>query len=363
VHTLAATVNEADMTLRSLALYTALVLAPLAVSAADFPAPHEADWTAKDFRFHDGQILAELHEHYITIGDPHGMPVLILHGTAGAGADMLAPEFAGQLFGPGQPLDATRYFIILPDAIGAGRSAKPSDGLRTKFPRYDLADMVAAQYRLLTEGLGLRHLRLVLGNSMGGMQTWEWGVAHPDFMDALIPMASQPTAMAGRNWMLRRMLIETIRQDPAYDHGNYATQPPSLRLAAAMFAFATTGGTLALQAQGPTHALADQTVIARPGPADANDFTYQWDASFDHDPAPFLARITAPVLAINSADDERNPPETGLTAAAIRQLKNGQLYLIPASAETHGHSTTGYARFWAAQLREFLQSVPAHAPM
>jgi homoserine O-acetyltransferase len=354
------------MTLRSLALYTALVLAPLAVSAADFPAPHEADWTAKDFRFHDGQILAELHEHYITIGDPHGMPVLILHGTAGAGADMLAPEFAGQLFGPGQPLDATRYFIILPDAIGAGRSAKPSDGLRTKFPRYDLADMVAAQYRLLTEGLGLRHLRLVLGNSMGGMQTWEWGVAHPDFMDALIPMASQPTAMAGRNWMLRRMLIETIRQDPAYDHGNYATQPPSLRLAAAMFAFATTGGTLALQAQGPTHALADQTVmarLARPGPADANDFTYQWDASFDHDPAPFLARITAPVLAINSADDERNPPETGLTAAAIRQLKNGQLYLIPASAETHGHSTTGYARFWAAQLREFLQSVPAHAPM
>jgi homoserine O-acetyltransferase len=263
-------------------------------------------------------------------------------------------------------LDASKYFIILTDSIGTGGSSKPSDGLRAKFPRYDLDDMVSAQYRLLTEGLGLRHIRLVLGNSMGGMETWRWGIDHPDFMDALAPMASQPTAMAARNWMLRRMLIESIRQDPAYDHGNYVKQPPSLRLAAAMFGFATNGGTLAWQHRAPTHAQADQIVdarLARPGPADANDYIFQWDASYDYDPSASLGQIVAPVLAINAADDERNPVETGVMEAAMSHVPHGELYVIPASEATRGHGTTEIASLWAPQLRAFLQSVPDHKPM
>jgi homoserine O-acetyltransferase len=336
---------------------------PMGARAADYPSPHEADWTAREFKFHDGTVMPSLRLHYTTVGDPAGEPVLILHGTAGTGTGMLNPAFAGELFGPGQPLDARKYFIILPDTIGAGQSAKPSDGLRASFPRYDYNDLVLAQYRLLTEGLGVNHLRLVLGNSMGGMETWVWGVSHPGFMDALVPMASQPTAMAARNWMLRRMLIESIRQDPAYNHGDYTGQPPSLRTANVLFGLATNGGTLALQARAPTHQAADKVVdglLALPAPADANDFIYQWDASFDYDPAPLLDRITARVLAINSADDERNPPETGVMAAALAHVKGGQLYLIPASAATAGHGTTGLAKFWAPQLAEFLQTVPAH---
>jgi len=335
------------------------------ISAAEYPAPKEGDWTAKDFQFHDGQRLPDLRLHYTTVGDPSGEPVLILHGTGGTGTGLLSPIFAGQLFGPGQPLDARKYFVILPDAIGTGKSAKPSDGLRTHFPRYNYDDLVLAQYRLLTEGLGVRHLRLVLGNSMGGMLTWQWGISHPDFMDALVPMASQPTAMAARNWMLRRMLIETIRQDPAYDHGNYVKAPPSLRTANVMFGIATNGGTLALQQRGATHEKADAFVdqqLALPAPADANDFIYQWEASFDYNPEPRLDRITAPVLAINSADDERNPVETGVMAAAMTHVKNGQVYLIPASKDTRGHGTTGFASFWAPQLREFLRTLPEYHP-
>jgi homoserine O-acetyltransferase len=287
--------------------------------------------------------------------------VVILHGTAGSGAGMLTPDFAGALFGPGQPLDAAKYYIILPDSIGAGGSSKPSDGLRMKFPRYDYADAVAAQYLLVTQGLGVKHARLVLGNSMGGMQAWLWGETYPDFMDALVPMASQPTAMASRNWMMRRMLIETIRSDPAWDGGNYTVQPPSLRIANVFFGIATSGGTLAYQSLAPTHAAADKLVDARlagPVPPDANDFIYQWDSSRDFDAAPGLTKIRAAVLAINSADDERNPPETGVMAQAMQAVKGGRLYLIPASAETRGHGTTGIAKFWAPQLQALLAQVP-----
>jgi homoserine O-acetyltransferase len=201
------------------------------VFAADYPAPKEADWIAKDFRFHTGETIPELRLHYITVGDPSGEPVLILHGTAGSAASMLNIGYASVLFGDGQPLDAKKYFIIIPDALGAGKSAKPSDGMRAKFPHYDYDDMVLAQYRLLTEGLGLHHLRLVTGNSMGGMETWMWGEKYPEFMDALVPMASQPTGMSARNWMTRRIMIESIEQDPAWNHGDYTVQPPSLRLA------------------------------------------------------------------------------------------------------------------------------------
>ena len=341
------------------ALVLALVLS-VGVHAADYPIPKEGDWIAKDFKFHTGETAAELKLHYTTIGNPAGKPVLILHGTAGSGTGLLTPGFAGELFGPGQALDASKYFIILPDALGAGKSAKPSDGLRAKFPHYNYDDMVLAQYRLVTEGLGIHHLRLVLGNSMGGMQTWIWGVAHPDFMDALVPMASQPTEMSSRNWMMRRLLVESIRQDPAYDGGNYTSQPQSFRIANAMFGIATSGGTLAYQAMAPTRVLADQLVddrLAAPLPADANDYLYQWDSSRDYNPAPGLERIKAPLLAINSADDERNPPETGTLIRALARVKHGRLLLIPASAETRGHGTTALAKFWQQQLRDFLNGI------
>jgi homoserine O-acetyltransferase len=259
------------------------------------------------------------------------------------------------LFGSGQPLDASKYFIILPDAIGTGKSAKPSDGLRTKFPKYNYDDMVEAQYRLVTEGLGIRHLRLVLGNSMGGMHTWLWGEKYPDVMDALVPMASQPTPMASRNWMLRRMMLETIRSDPEWNNGNYATQPHSLRLANVFFAIATSGGTLAYQKMAPTREQADKLLderLAAASPGDANDFLYQWESSRDYDPSGGLERIEAALLAINSADDERNPPETAITERALKRVKNGRLYLIPASEDTRGHATTGMAKFWSQQLQQ-----------
>jgi len=308
--------------------------------------------------------MPELRLHYTTIGNPAGEPVLILHGTAGSGDSMLTPSFAGELFGAGQALDAGKYFIILPDALGAGKSGKPSDGLRAKFPHYDYDDMVLAQNRLLTEGLGIRHVRLVTGNSMGGMQTWLWGETYPDFMDALAPMASLPTPMSSRNWMMRRMLVETIRDDPAYDNGNYTEQPPSMRLANVMFGIATSGGTLAYQAMAPTRQLADKFVderLAAPFTADANDFIYQWSSSGDYDAAPGLERIKAALLAINSADDERNPPETGNMERALARVKGGRLLLIPASADTRGHGTTGIATFWNRQLQEFLNGVPHRA--
>ena len=208
-----------------------VVLALIALSAAaqNYPAPKEGTWIARDFRFHTGEVMPELRLHYRTIGEPSGEPVLILHGTTQSSASLLSPTFAGELFGPGQPLDASKYFIILPDAIGHGKSAKPSDGLRTKFPVYNYDDMVAAQYKLVTEGLGIRHVRLILGYSMGGMQSWIWGVNHPDFMDALVPMASQPTEMSSRNWMMRRLITDTIRNDPEWKDGNYTTQPRRLQ--------------------------------------------------------------------------------------------------------------------------------------
>jgi homoserine O-acetyltransferase len=273
---------------------------------------------------------------------------------------MLNSAFGGELFGPGQPLDARKYFIILPDALGAGRSERPSLGLRAKFPSYDYSDMVQAQYRLVTEALGIRHLRLVLGNSMGGMHTWLWGVTYPGFADALVPMASQPTEMASRNWMMRRMMIESIRQDPAYQGGDYTAPPPSLRLANVMFGIATSGGTLAWQALAPTGDKADAIVnqlLAAPPPPDANNFIYQWQASRGFDTAGALDRITVPLLAINSADDERNPPETGVLDAAIKRVKHGQVFLIPASAETRGHGTTSMARFYAKRLASFLDDL------
>jgi homoserine O-acetyltransferase len=329
--------------------------------AADYPAPREADWIARDFRFSTGDVMPEVRLHFRTIGDSSGEPVLVLHGTTGTGASMLTPGFADELFGPGQPLDAHKHFIILPDALGAGGSSKPSDGLRTQFPAYNYDDMVLAQHRLLTEHLNIRHLRLLIGNSMGGMHAWLWGVRYPDFMDALVPMASQPTEISGRNWMLRRMLIEMVRNDPAYLGGDYTSQPSSLRLASAFFALATNGGTLACQKAAPTTELADRYVdekLAQPFTLDANDFIYQWSASRGYNPGPDLENVKAAVLAINAADDERYPPETGLMERAMRRVRNGRLLLIPASEETCGHGTNGLARFYKRELHELLRTAP-----
>jgi homoserine O-acetyltransferase/O-succinyltransferase len=352
------------MKLLRIPLTIALALVSFSALAADYPAPREAEWIARDFKFHTGEVLPALRLHYTTIGEPSGQPVLVLHGTTSSAARMLTPDFAGQLFGPGQPLDAAKYYVIIPDSLGHGKSAKPSDGLKAKFPQYDYADMVDAQYRLLTEGLGLRHVRLVIGNSMGGMHAWLWGEKYPSYMDALVPMASQPTAMASRNWMLRRMLVELIRNDPEYQDGNYTTQPRFLKLASVFFGIATAGGTLNYQKLAPTHDKADQLVDARlaaPMNADANDFIWAWNSSADYDAAPGLERIEASVLAINSTDDERNPPESGLEEAALKRVKNGKLYLIPASSETRGHLTTAMAKFYVQQLQDLLSTAPQRA--
>jgi homoserine O-acetyltransferase len=338
-------------------LLAVMMMITAAAQAADNVAPQERDIVLKEFRFHTGETLREVKIHVTTLGDPTKPAVLVLHGTAGSAASMLIPGFGGALFGPGQPLDTGKYFLILTDAIGSGKSTKPSDDLRASFPHYNYDDMVQAQYRAITEGLGVKHLRLVIGNSMGGMQTWMWGETYPGFMDALVPLASQPTAMASRNWMMRRLMLESIKRDPAYLNGNYITQPPMLAVANAMYNTATNGGTLAYQDQAPTaakaNALVDQRLAAPQ--LDANDFVWQWSSSEDYDPQPKLGLITAKVLAINAADDERNPPETGLTVAALKQVKRARLYIIPASTETRGHGTTGsVAKLFAPELAKFL---------
>ena len=341
-----------------------LSLCAAAAHAQEAPAPQTGSWLAKDFKFHTGEVLPELKLHYTTLGDPKNEAVLILHGTAGSGSGMLSPSFVCDLFGPGQPLDARRYFVILPDAIGTGKSSKPSDGLRTRFPAYNYADMVAAQYRLVTEHLGVRHLRMVLGNSMGGMQTWMWAIQYPGMMDIAIPMASLPSPMSGRNWMLRRLMTASIRNDPLWMGGNYAQQPPSAQFASVFYATATTGGNQGLQKIAPSSAQGDallQQRLSAPFPADANDLLYQWESSRDYDPSAGMERIQASVLVINSADDERNPPELGVLEKALSRIKTAKALVIPGSPDTSGHSTTGNAKFWKKDVAELLQTAPRQA--
>lgn len=338
-----------------------LVLTFIPGFAANIPAPKEGDWVVRDFRFHTGEVLPELRLHYTTVGAPTGEPVLILHGTAQAGSSMLAPVFAGELFGAGQPLDTSRYYVILPDAIGHGKSSKPSDSMRTAFPKYNYDDIVDAQYRLLTEHVGIRHLRLVLGNSMGGMETWIFAQKYPGLMDVAVPMASLPTEMSSRNWMLRRLIIDSIRTDPEWMNGNYSKPPRSAQFASVFFGLATNGGNRALFKAAPTRQKADELLDQRlkaAFSADANDVLYQWDSSRDYDPSAGLERIQAVLLAINSADDERNPPELGILDREIKRVKNGRVLLIPASDQTAGHGTTFQARFWKKEVADLLQSAP-----
>jgi len=339
----------------------ALVIVSTASVAAEFPTPKEGDWTIRDFRFRSGEVIPELRIHFTTVGAPTGEPVLILHGTTQSGASMLGPDFGGELFGPGQPLDASRYYVILPDAIGHGKSSKPSDGLRAGFPKYTYEDMVDAQYRLLTEHLGLRHLRAIVGFSMGGMETWIFAQKYAGLTDIAVPMASLPTEMSGRNWMLRRLVIDSIRKDPEWLNGNYTKPLPSAQFASVFYTLATLGGNLALQKAAPTREKADGIVnqrLAARFTADANDVLYQYESSRDYNAAAGLEKIQAELLAINSADDERNPGELGLLEREVKRVKKGRVLLIPASEQTAGHATAYFARFWKKEVGELLQTAP-----
>jgi len=326
----------------------------------------EGNFVLKDYVFASGETLPELKLHYTTLGMPHrnaggeiDNAVLLLHGTSGTGKNWLLPSLADELFGAGQPLDASRYFIVMPDGIGRGGSSKPSDGLRAKFPHYRYRDIVASQHRLLTEHLGIRHLRLVLGSSMGGMHCWMWGGMYPGFMDALVPIASQPVEISGRNWISRRIAIEAIRNDPGWNEGNYTAKPVHY-IRTAPFASLMTENVVRLQEMGSTREAADALYrqwVANVAKGDANDQLYATEAVMDYDPAPLLGKITAKLLAINFADDAVNPPELGVVEPAIRQIPGARFVLVPVSAETHGHFTHMQAAIWKPHLAAFLKEL------
>jgi len=313
-----------------------------------------------NFRFASGETLPELRLHYRTLGRPRRNAVLILHGTGGSGSQFLTPVFAGELYGAGQPLDTVTHYVILPDNIGHGRSSKPSDGLRARFPHYAYEDMVAAQYRLVTEGLHVNHLLLVMGTSMGCMHSWLWGERHPAFMDGLVPLACLPTQIAGRNRMWRKLIIDDITSDPAWKNGDYATQPRGLR-AALQLLFIAGSAPLVQQRLGPTRDSADayisRWIDARLAETDANDLLYQVAASRDYDPSPALDRITVPVLTINSADDFINPPELGLMERLIAKVKGARYVLIPTSERTRGHGTHTAAAVWKEYFAPFVAAL------
>jgi homoserine O-acetyltransferase/O-succinyltransferase len=344
---------------------TFFLLAASFASAADYPAPTESDFTIRDFKFASGETLPELRLHYRTLGKPEKdaqgkttNAILIMHGTTGSGAQFIRSEFAGELFGKDQPLDVTKFFIVLPDGIGHGKSSKPSDGMHAKFPRYGYIDMVDADYRLLTEGLGVDHARLVMGTSMGGMHTWLWGELHPDFMDALLPLASLPTQISGRNRAWRRMVIDAIRNDPAWDGGEYKTQPPSLRTAAEMLWLMSSNPVLRQKdapTLGKTDEVLDKFVEQIVKTDDTNDVLYALEASHDYDPGPNLEKIKAPLLAINSADDQINPPELGILEQEIKRVPHGRAIVIPFSDKTRGHGSHTLAALWKDQLLDLLK--------
>ena len=329
------------------------------------PPPAESDFVIRNFRFTSGETLPDLRLHYRTYGTPRkdasGVvrnAVLIMHGTGGTGAQFTGRGFAGELFGAGQPLDAAKYFLILPDDIGHGRSSKPSDGLRAKFPHYGYIDMVEAEYRLVTEGLGVNHLRLVMGTSMGGMHTWLWGERYPDFMDALMPLASLPTQIAGRNRAWRRVVIDAIRHDPEWKNGNYTTQPQSLRTAAEML-WLVGSNPILRQKAAPALAAADRVlddyVANYMKTGDANDILYALEASRDYDPGPALEKIKAPLLAVNSADDLVNPPELQILEREITRVPKGRAVVLPLSDRTAGHGTHTIAALWKHLLVQLLR--------
>ncbi|HEY4301880.1 MAG TPA: alpha/beta fold hydrolase [Candidatus Didemnitutus sp.] len=346
------------------ALFAGAILVAVRLAAASYPAPVESDYVIKDFAFHRGGTLPELHLHYRTVGTPRRdasgavvNAVLITHGTTGSGAQFIRPEFAGELFGAGQPLDAAKYFIVLPDGIGHGKSSRPSEGLHARFPHYGYLDMIEAERRLVVDGLGAHHLRLVMGTSMGGMHTWLWGEVYPDLMDALMPLASLPVQISGRNRVWRRMIIDGIRNDPEWQGGDYTHQPPSLRVATEMLYFMSSNPVLR-QKETPTLADTDRVLDAfvddHVRTADANDVLYALAASEDYDPNPGLERIRAPLLALNSADDLINPPELGILEREIKRVPHGRAVVLPMSDATRGHGSHTVAALWKNELSRLL---------
>jgi homoserine O-acetyltransferase len=346
-------------------VFCASAAAFAAVGAQQLPAVNEGDFTIRDFRFESGETLPELRLHYRTLGKPErdasGIvrnAVWIGHGTGGTGRQFLSQQFAGVLFGAGQLLDASKYFIILPDGIGHGQSSKPSDGLHARFPHYNYNDMVTAQHRLLTEHLNVNHLRLVMGTSMGGMHSWVWGEKYPDFMDALMPLACLPVQIAGRNRFFRRMVIDSITKDPEWNNGEYKQQPHGLT-AANYTLLVMSSAPLQQQKQAPTREdadrLFDNAVRNALNGKDANDMLYQFDASRDYNPQPLLETIKAPLLAINSADDQVNPPELGIAEREIKRVRRGRFILIPISDQTRGHGTHSLPALWKQHLAELLE--------
>jgi homoserine O-acetyltransferase len=347
------------------ALWAMLSVTATSGGAAAYPSPTQGDYVIRDLHFRSGESLPEVKMHYYVLGEPRrdarGVvrnAVLVLHGTTGSGTQFLRPEFAGELFGQGQLLDAARYYIIIPDNIGHGQSSKPSDGLHAKFPRYGYLDMIEAQYRLLTEGLGVNHLRLIIGTSMGGMHAWLWGEIHPDFMDALMPLGSLPTQISGRNRVWRRVIIDAIRNAPDWHNGEYQSQPHGLRIAADMLYFMGSNPTRRL-AEAPTLQQADEVLAKYVADAmarlDATDVLYAFEASRDYDPGPGLEKIQVPLLAINSADDLINPPELGILESQIKRVKHGKAIVIPQSKQTAGHGTHTLASVWKKRLARLLE--------
>jgi homoserine O-acetyltransferase len=327
--------------------------------------PIEGDYVSRDFHFKSGETLAELRLHYMTLGKPERdvkgkvtNAVLILHGTGGSGRQFLSPQFADVLFGPGQLLDTSRYFVILPDNIGHGKSSKPSDGMHVHFPQYDYDDMVAAQHELLEKGLSVNHLRLVMGTSMGCMHSWVWAETYPDFMDALMPLACLPVQIAGRNRLWREMVIEGIRQDPDWKNGEYAAEPRAALQISADFLVIAGSAPLLMQKNFPTRDAADKylddSVTRITATLDANDFLYAVNASRNYDPSAQLEKIKVPVMFVNSADDFINPPELGIAEREIKRVRNGKFVLIPTSDQTHGHGTHTWAGVWQQYLQELL---------
>jgi homoserine O-acetyltransferase/O-succinyltransferase len=349
----------------AISIAVAALFAAALASAAQ--GPTSGDYVIRNFRFQSGETLPELRLHYRTLGSPHrdasGIvrnAVLILHGTGGSGKQFLSDHFAGVLFGPGQLLDAATHYIILPDGIGHGDSSKPSDGPHAHFPHYTYDDMVVAQHRLLTEHLGVDHLLLVMGTSMGGMHTWVWGEMYPDFMDGLVPLAAVPAQIAGRNRMMRKMIMDDIRNDPAYDGGDYVRQPRGLACAMQVLLFMISSP-YQWQKEAPTRDAADRfledQMRRRLASTDANDLLYAFDASRNYDPSGRLETIKAPVLAINTADDQVNPPELGLMKKLMPRVPHGRYVLIPQSPETHGHTTHSYPAVWKGYLEELLRKI------
>jgi homoserine O-acetyltransferase len=341
------------------------LLAATVLLAANYPQPSEADYIERNFQFGSGETLPELRLHYTTIGKPekdaNGVTrnaVLIMHGTGGNARGFLSETFGGHLFGPGQTLDATKYFIIFPDAIGHGKSSKPSDGMHMNFPKYTYDDMVKADYLMITKGLNVNHLRLVMGTSMGAMHTWVWGETYPDFMDALMPLASNPVEIAGRNWTLRQMIINCIEDDPDWKNGEY-TKPPIHGLLAAQYILSImTSCPLCMQKRYQTHTQILEMMKTYPERAahvDANDMIYQFESSRVYNPEPNLEKIRAPLLSINSADDQVNPPELGISERLIKRVKNGRFILLPISDETRGHGTHSIPAIWDKYLKELME--------